>query len=210
MAVKLPIAKLPEFLQNTFDGKPHRYSFLKLRTECNLTKSARTDKAKGIKTSLNDFFKHPDGVEIVGIVKESEGMFSFNIDYEKKVNTELDKAGYEKNFEAASLPWGQYVEGSRTLITHKGEYYFRIYPDYDTAVAQSVAESKFYFVYSDGMEVEMTEEELKLAKVEFMDKEKEKKPITESFDEFKPIVMSPKITSLREIHINGEDYIIKY
>lgn len=210
MSVKIPVAKLPELIQEHLDGKPHRYSFVRLRTTQNVTKASRTDKKNGVIKTLTESFEHPAGVEIVAILKETEGMYSFNLDYENKVNTNLDKEGFEKNFETGSLPWGEWVEGSKCLITHKGEYYCRMYPNFDTAMAQSLRDSKYFFLYSDGVEVELTEEQLAKAKIDFLDKEKEKKPITESFDEFKPIVNTTKITSIQEIRIDGEVYIIKY
>jgi hypothetical protein len=210
MTQKIPLNQLAALISEMYDKVGHRHTYCKLRTFPKLIKHDRVEKEKtGNLITLSETFKHPDGVEIVSIVKENEGMYSFNLDYQNKVNTNLDKAGFEKNFETGSLPWGEWVEGSRTLILHKGEYYVRMYPNKETFLA-NLTEAKYFFVYSDGREVEMTKEEVEIAKPAFFPVEKEKKTLLEgSFDEAKPPVNTVKLESIQEIRMNGEVYIVK-
>jgi hypothetical protein len=46
-------------------------------------------------------------------------------DYQKAVNNKRKAEGLSQDFEANSLPWGSWLEGSKTIITHKGKFYPR-------------------------------------------------------------------------------------
>lgn len=46
-------------------------------------------------------------------------------DYQKAVNNRRKAEGLDPDFVAGSLPWGQWLEGSKTIITHKGQFYLR-------------------------------------------------------------------------------------
>lgn len=51
-----------------------------------------------------------------------------SLDYEKIVNKRRLNEGKEPNFEAFSLPWGEWKEGFKgLLISHKGKDYVRFY-----------------------------------------------------------------------------------
>ena len=60
------------------------------------------------------------------IYKKAIRYASLGYDYEKSVNNRLAKEGQKKDFESFPLPWGEWVEGSKTVISHKGVMYARI------------------------------------------------------------------------------------
>jgi hypothetical protein len=197
MSINLPISKLPEFLLS-LSTQGHKYAFIKLVSEVKITKKSRTTKL-----SLNDTFEHPKDVSIVGISKEKEGIYSINADYENMVNARLEKLGLEKDFETKSLPWGEWVKDSKILIIHKGEYYIRLYPfTGDNVLIKASNSAKYFKVYSDGLEIELKDDELEIAKKDFF-------PVEKPIDETKPIVNCPKLSAIRLIKINSEEYNIK-
>lgn len=69
------------------------------------------------------------GNPLIGrVVKISEYNCQFGYNYENAVNNRLIKQGSNSNFEAQSLPWGEWVRGyENSIIAHKGEYYVRFY-----------------------------------------------------------------------------------
>lgn len=55
-----------------------------------------------------------------------------DIDYSKMVNEAMKEKGIETEndgeFQSKGLPWGQFREGNRVIIDHKGKSYLRFYP----------------------------------------------------------------------------------
>lgn len=195
----IPLSKLPDIF-HSFDGKGHRYLYCETRTEPSINKKHRDSKL-----TLSEVF----GADVVSIVKESEQVFSMGANYENMVNNKLEREGYEKNFEAAKLPWGQWVNDSKILIEHKGEYYFRLYQQTANALTASCKEVTFFKVMKDGSEIGMTKEELNVLKG-FLPPEKEKKTLAEgSFDEAKPIVNCFKCKSIVGFRYDGVEYSVK-
>lgn len=191
-------------LLESLDGIGHRYMKATLRTVPKLTKKHR-ETGESLETSL----------KCVGVVKESEGLYSIGIIYENAVNNALDKAEYEKNFEAGELPWGKWVPGSKLFLTHtkKGEtdehLYVRLYQYKNNKLCKECRENTYYKVLADGTEIEMSPTELGILKG-FLPPEREKKTLAEgSFDEAKPIVNSVLFESITFIKINGIEYTVK-
>lgn len=62
------------------------------------------------------------------VTKVSTSRVSFNYSYENACNNRAEKAGFERTFEAESLPWGQWIDGyANKLISHKGSIFVRFY-----------------------------------------------------------------------------------
>lgn len=59
------------------------------------------------------------------VVKHTTGLVMLGYNYGKSVNNRLKNEGKEESFQPESLPWGQWVDGSKCLIEHKGNYYVR-------------------------------------------------------------------------------------
>jgi hypothetical protein len=185
-------------LLESLDGVGHRYMKAHLRTFPKLLKSHRTT-SESLEVSLG----------CVGVVKESEGVYSIGIVYENAVNNALDRAEYEKNFEAKPLSWGEWVPGSKLFLTHKGEFYVRLYQYKNNDLCKECREVVYFKIMADGSEIEMSPTELETLKG-FLPPEREKKTLVEgSFDEAKPIVNSVKMESIRYIKINGVEYTVK-
>ena len=206
MSINLPYAKLPELLLD-LSKQGHKFAYLELKTAPHITKKDRTTKS----LSISDVLEHPKDLSIVAISKETKGVYSLNADYESIVNSRLKKNDYEQNFEAGSLPFGEWVPGSKLLITHKGEYYIRLYPyEGENKSINEISEVTYFKVYSNGIEEELDSDEFDKIKYDFLPLEKTIKPLTEgSFDEVKPIVISPKLISVTLIKVNGIEYRIK-
>jgi hypothetical protein len=60
------------------------------------------------------------------VQKVSAAQMQFNFAYENAVNNRLIKGGCEGNFEAESLPWGEWLHPNK-VIDHKGVLYLRTY-----------------------------------------------------------------------------------
>jgi len=83
----------------------------------------------------------------------SDRFVSIGFEYEKSVNNRLDKEGKEKDFEAQGLPWGEWLPGSKIIITHTDKsgnfnYYLRL-----TYLNANDKASKALFHYEDGTHV---------------------------------------------------------
>ena len=62
------------------------------------------------------------------VIKIADYNCQYNFNYENAVNNRIAKQGGNGNFEAQSLPWGEWVRGyENRIIAHKGEYYVRFY-----------------------------------------------------------------------------------
>lgn len=59
------------------------------------------------------------------VVCEGRRFVSIGNTYETAVNNRRDKEGGEKDFEAMELPWGEWYNGSRIILQHKGSFYLR-------------------------------------------------------------------------------------
>lgn len=191
-------------LLESLDGIGHRYIYLGLRTFPGLNKSHR-ETGESLEVALG----------CVGVVKESEGVYSIGLIYENAVNNALDRAEYEKNFEAGELKWGKWVPGSKLFLTHtsKGEteekLYVRLYQYKNNELCKECREQTYYKLLADGTEVEMSPTEVETLKG-FLPPERAKKTLAEgSFDEAKPIVNSVKIEGIVFAKINGIEYSLK-
>ena len=60
------------------------------------------------------------------VTKFSRQVVGVGYEYSKSVNNELTKEGKASNFVARELPWGEWLDGSKTIITHKGKNYVRV------------------------------------------------------------------------------------
>jgi len=86
--------------------------FISMRTR----KTEETNKkSRTTKLSLQETF----GTDY--ITKESELTVQLNANYENAVNNRLEKSGEERTFESEKLPYGEYVQDSKCLITHHGK-----------------------------------------------------------------------------------------
>jgi len=181
-------------LLDSIDKAGHRFAGLSLCTSPNLTKKHR-------ETSLS--FKETFGAD--RIEKTTEGTYHIGGSYENMVNNTLDRKDYEKNFVADSLPWGEWMPGSKVLLIHKGEVYVRAYPT-------SKLTSQHFLVHQMDDSVvttEMTPAQFANAKVGFMDKEREVKALASgSFDEAKPAVNSIKITNIKALRYADTEYLV--
>lgn len=196
-------------LLESLDGVGHRYIYMTLRTTPKLLKSHR-ETGESPEVALG----------CVGVVKESEGVYSIGLIYENAVNNALDRAEYEKNFEAKPLSWGEWVPGSKLFITHlskeeiaqgatERKLYVRLYQYKNNDLCKECREQVYYKVMADGTEIEMSPTEVQTLKG-FLPPEREKKTLAEgSFDEAKPIVQTVKIEGIRYVKINGIEYTVK-
>lgn len=203
--VKLAASELPNLLES-LSKRGHVYTYITTRVEPKITVKSRETKQP-----LNDCFSKPAGRTIVGVIKEAEGIYSLNLDYAAKVNRTLDSKGYESNFEAESLPWGQWVDGSKILIIHNGEYYARVYEMTNNSVADKVKDVTLYKLLDNGTEIPFEANELDNLWKNFMPAEKVKKTLNEgSYDEVKPNVCNYRCSSILSIRIDGTEYTIKH
>lgn len=184
-------------------GKGHKYIYFTTRTTPKLIKSHR-ETSESLEVALG----------CVGIVKEKEAVFSVNLDYETKVNTNLDKAGFEKNFEAGNLKWGSF-EGDSRIILEKGEgaekvYYVRVYGTTGNKLCDDCKEVAYFGVKADGTEIELSPTQVETLKG-FLPPEKDKGPLVEggSFDAAKPLVNSYKLESITGMRYGGDEYRVK-
>jgi len=192
-------------LFESLDGTGHKYIYIGMRTTPSLTKKHRvTGESLGV--ALN----------CLGIVKESEGVYSIGLIYENAVNNKLEREGFERNFEVGELNWGKWVPGSKIFLTHtsKGEteekLYVRLYMYTDNKLCKECRKTVYYKVLADGSEVEMSPTELETAKG-FLPIEKEKEALVEgaSLDAAKPIVNSVKVENFTYVKIGGVEYTVK-
>lgn len=192
-------------LFESLDGTGHKYIYIGMRTTPSLTKKHRTT-GESLEVALN----------CLGIVKESEGVYSIGLIYENAVNNKLEREGFERNFEVGELKWGKWVPGSKIFLTHtsKGEteekLYVRLYMYLDNKLCKECRETVYYKVLADGSEVEMSPTELEKAKG-FLPIEKEKEALVEgaSLDAAKPIVNSVKVENFTYVKIGGVEYTVK-
>lgn len=119
-------------------------------------------------------------------------------DYETAVNNRLDKEGKDvEKFEAMSLPWGQWVEGSKILIEHKGETYIRL----NYLSANSDKTEKAYY-YEDGT---MLDDELvERLKEEFLPVDKGE---TRQGTDNPVIVITTKLAGITRLKFAGKIYV---
>lgn len=103
-----------EFVNLVKDFKGYGQISIDVTTKPKLTKKSRKDK-----TPFNKLFKG-------NVVCKSKKFASIGYEYEKSVNNRLEKEEKEQIFESQSLPWGEWVEGSKIIITHNDKYYLRI------------------------------------------------------------------------------------
>ena len=98
--------------------------------------------------------KIPKKYGLCGVVtKVVSKVVQLNYSYENAVNNRLEREGKDRDFEAQSLPWGEWFVANK-IIAHKGKFYLRYY-DYNNNVL-----NKAYFV--DGMPA--TDEQLAIIK----------------------------------------------
>jgi hypothetical protein len=135
------------------------------------------------------------------VVKESELPVQINVIYENSVNNRLEKAGEDRDFKSAGLNSGKFVDGSRCLIEDSGEMKLRVYQTNSV-----LGKSSKYF--KDNGE-EFTEEEIEQLKEEFLTiKPEEIKSQGLSYEESsKPT--NYNFSSIREIVMDGERYILE-
>jgi hypothetical protein len=115
--------------------------------------------------------------------------------YSKSVNNVRKAEGNEEEFVAKPLSWGEFAEGSKVLINHKGSQYLRlsVFPNTKTETIYSI----------NGHEVPY-EEAMRVIK-------KKPSPIKASAtqDTKKPtLVMAPKLAPIKKFNFNGENYIV--
>lgn len=137
------------------------------------------------------------------LTKVVSGQMCFNGNYENMVNNRIEREGFEGvEFVSDKLPWGQWVEGGvNKVITHKGEFYIRLYPTPNTKMKVTY--------YLDG--VECTESEVSMilkAIAPFLPKQKESAKQSEcGLEGVKQLhPQSIKLSNIREISINGVTY----
>lgn len=80
-------------------------------------------------TIVSDAKMNKKGNPLAGrVTKIADYNCQFGYSYENAVNNRIAKQGGNANFEAQSLPWGEWVRGyENRIISHKGEYYVRFY-----------------------------------------------------------------------------------
>jgi hypothetical protein len=117
-------------------------------TEPKLTKKSRTTGA-----TLNETFNHSR------IIKIGERQVSIGNCYETAVNNRGEKLGLDNfDFTASPRTWGSRVENS-AIIEHKNEYYLEYF-------YLNANKSTYKYVWENGDE--LTQEELSIAKIDFL------------------------------------------
>ena len=104
-----------EFLESIKQFPEHKFARLVYAKPEKLLKKDRVTKEQ---CPYKDIFKLVS--LIVGI----------GYSYKTGVNNRREKEDLEKDFVPKELPWGEWVEGSNVLITHKDNMYIRFYTDY--------------------------------------------------------------------------------
>ncbi len=135
------------------------------------------------------------------ITKESELTVQINVDYENSVNNRLEKSGEERNFKSSGMNYGKFVEGSRCLIEHEDSYKVRVYQ------TNSILGKSARYFKDDG--TELNEAEVEILKNEFLKiKPEEIKSQGLSYEESsKPT--NYNLSSIKEICMDGERYILE-
>lgn len=174
---------LAEILKN-FNG----YSQFTLVT---ITEPKCTKKSRGIKsekgTPFDQLFKGK-------IYKTAKRFASLGYDYQKSVNTRLEKEGKEADFNARELSWGHWWDDSKVVLTHKDQFYIRI-----TYLNANGAASKYIYHYDDGEEI--TGDLLEILKYDFLDKKPER---TRQGTDDAVIVNSIKAENIMEMKVWGK------
>lgn len=183
----LNIAELANALES-LARRGHRFVTFSLETTPELTK-----KHRDTKETFEACFPG-----VTQVVKITDGRYHFNMDYQNSTNRELERRGVEGDFEAQSLPWGQWVEGSKVLITHKGELYARMYQIRNQPVHTRI------LLVRNGEQSAATSVELEMLKG-FLPKPKVAEGIV---DEAKPITTTPKLSSVKMVDIDGDKYLV--
>ena len=60
------------------------------------------------------------------ITKISRRVMGIGYEYPVQVNNEREREGIQEEYKPQPLKWGKFVEGSKTLIEHKGNKYVRL------------------------------------------------------------------------------------
>lgn len=89
--------------------------------------------------SFDSAFKGP-------VFKAAKLVGNVGISYENSVNNQRMREEINADFEAESLPWGEFYCGSKNVITHKGEFYLRYYP----SMGITSQYDKSTLIYADG------------------------------------------------------------
>lgn len=154
-----------------------------------VTKPKCTVKSRLTKEPYEEIFKHG------AIVCASRRYVTIGNTYEVAVNNRRAKEGKEKDFEADSLPWGEWVPGSKILIQHNGNTYLRVY----YLSANSKKSTKDYY-FENGEH--LPEELIPRLEAEFLPVEKEnEKQGLEKEDQV--IVNTVKLSGIVRLHFAG-------
>ena len=88
-----------------------------------IVKNSRGTLIAGIE-ALTDAKARKTGNPFGTVFKHSRSVGFIGVNYENAVNREGVRQGVEANFEADSLPWGEWLIPNK-IISHKGELYLR-------------------------------------------------------------------------------------
>jgi hypothetical protein len=94
------------------DFKAFQFCSLKTKKSCDLVKKDRKTGLSTIGSSVTE-------------TAEFQGC-GIGYVYKTSVNNRRKQAKHPEEFIPLSLPFGQYVQGSKTVIEHKGSYYLRV------------------------------------------------------------------------------------
>lgn len=133
------------------------------------------------------------------IKKQTKINATFCGSYENAVNNRLKKAGFEADFEAKPLPWGQWLKPNRT-ISHNENTYVRLYMH-----KNSNPKSQFWHNNKP-----LEGDELVNAKMFFNEHSESKRQAEAGLqfeDQSKPFNVN--IANILEIKINNEHYIVE-
>ena len=130
---------------------------------------------------------------------------NIGINYENAVNNQRGREDVNEQFEAKSLPWGEWVKGKENLvIEYKGQYYLRYY----TELNANSDYGEFIYHFEDGTELD----EFQMAKMrEFLTPKKKKTPVDETTQKIEKEVKpkNVKVDGIVALTVGGKKYIRK-
>lgn len=174
-----------------FLNKNKSSKFISLKTR---NVEPTVDKSRTTSRTLNETYSTDS------VVKESVNNVQINVIYQNAVNSRLEKDGQDPSFVYDILPYGSYVDDSRCLIEHKGEYYLRVYQ----TNLKAGKSSKFFKMNGE----EFSEEQVEVLKRDFFKKKNEfiSSQGLSYEDSCKPT--NYKFKNIKEIVMDGETYKI--
>lgn len=154
------------------------------------------------KTSRKDFLTIQEKFNTNSIYKISENVVHVNTIYDNSVNNRREKEGMKRDFVSEKLPYGEYVNDSRIVFSHKENYYIRTYQTNSKL-------GKASLFYKESGEL-LSKDQVKILKEEYMSETPEYIESQELSYEKSCKPTNYAVSGILNVTINGENYEVKH